>query len=56
MSSNASLKALRHSYAENGSQVYLMRRHRISIRFHSGEYGGRYLTINPCCFQSGMRS
>src|SRR5260370_1550591 len=56
MVSNASLNAFRHVYAENGSQVYLMRRHRISIRFNSGEYGLRYLIINPCFFQYSIRS
>src|SRR5437870_3063539 len=33
-----------------------MRRQRISIRFNSGEYGLRYLMINPCFFQSERRS
>src|SRR4030095_10558555 len=56
MVSNASLNAFRHAYAENGNQVYLIRRHRISIRFNSGEYGLRYLTISPCFFQYGSRS
>jgi len=56
MVSNASLNAFRHAYAENGNQGYLMRRHRISIRFHSGEYGRRYLMIKPCFFQEGRRS
>ena len=56
MVSNASLNALRHAEAENGNQVYLMRRHRISIKFNSGEYGGKYLIINPFFFQEGIRS
>jgi hypothetical protein len=56
MASNASFNAFRHAEAENGSQVYVMRRHRMSIRFHSGEYGLRDLLINPCCFQEGRRS
>src|SRR6266568_7753789 len=56
MSSNASIIAWRHEEAENGNQSYLMRRQRISIRFNSGEYGGRYLMINPCFFQQGTRS
>src|SRR5712664_2884558 len=56
MASNASLNALRHAYAEKGNQTYLMRRQRISIRFNSGEYGGRYVMIHPCFFQEGTRS
>src|SRR5712691_12410667 len=56
MSSNASIIAWRHAEAEKGNQSYLMRRQRISIRFNSGEYGGRYVMINPCCFQYGTRS
>jgi hypothetical protein len=56
MVSNASLNAFRHAYAENGNQVYLMRRQRISIRFNSGEYVGRYLMSKPCFFQYGRRS
>src|SRR6266446_240580 len=56
MASNASLNALRHAYAEKGNQVCLIRRHRMSIRFNSGEYGGRYLMTNPCFFQYGIRS
>src|SRR5712691_7144501 len=56
MASNASFNAFRHAEAENGSQVYLMRRQRISIRFNSGEYVGRYLMSNPCFFQKGIRS
>ena len=56
MVSNASLNAFRHAYAENGHQVYVMRRQRMSIRFHSGEYGLRYFMISPCCFQEGIRS
>src|SRR5712691_5417971 len=56
MSSNASIIALRHAEAEKGNQSYLMRRQRISIRFNSGEYVGRYLMINPCFFQKGIRS
>src|SRR5712691_9621388 len=56
MSSNASIIAWRHAEAEKGNQSYLMRRQRISIRLNSGEYGGRYVMINPCCFQEGTRS
>src|SRR6266487_2474085 len=56
MASNASFNAFRHAEAEKGNQVYLMRRHRISIRFNSGEYGGKYLMINPFFFQEGSLS
>jgi transposase len=48
--SNASLKAFRHRYAEKGSQVYLIFRQSISMRFSSGEYVLKYLTINPFFF------
>ena len=56
MASNASLNAFKHADAENGSQGYLMRRHRIAIRLHAGEDGRRYLLRNPCGFQEGLRS
>src|SRR5712691_11229774 len=56
MSSNASIIAWRHAEAEKGNQSYLMRRQRISSRLNSGEYGGRYVMINTCCFQEGTRS
>ena len=36
--------------------MYLIRHHKISIRFNSGEYGLRYLMINPTYFQEGIWS
>jgi hypothetical protein len=31
-----------------------MKRHRISIRFNSGAYGGKYLRIKPCLTYFGI--
>src|SRR5262249_26121081 len=56
MFSNASLKAFSHWYAEKGSQVYVIFRQSISMRFSSGEYVLKYLIINPFFFHRGRHS
>src|SRR3989442_6605725 len=46
MASNASLNAFKHAYAENGSQVYLMRRQRISSCKFFGDGTGQSMKMH----------